>query len=39
MIRLLRVSSGKCRGVEFKADVLLLPLSGSDVVLAVHWFS
>lgn len=29
----------KMQGVEFKEDVLLLPLSGSDLVLGVHWFS
>ncbi|KMT17214.1 hypothetical protein BVRB_2g039170 [Beta vulgaris subsp. vulgaris] len=29
----------RMQGVEFKADVLLLPLSGSDLVLRVHWFT
>lgn len=29
----------KMQGVEFEADVLLLPLSGSDMVLGIHGFS
>lgn len=29
----------KMQGVEFQADVLLLPLSGSDMVLGIHWLS
>lgn len=28
----------KMQGVEFEAEVLLLPLSGNDVVLGIHWF-
>ncbi|XP_074363021.1 uncharacterized protein LOC141703387 [Apium graveolens] len=27
----------RIHGVEFEADVLLLPLSGSDMVLGIHW--
>uniref|UniRef100_A0A803N6W0 Chromo domain-containing protein n=1 Tax=Chenopodium quinoa TaxID=63459 RepID=A0A803N6W0_CHEQI len=29
----------KMQGYQFKADFLLLPLSGSDMVLGVQWFS
>ena len=29
----------KMQGIEFTADVMLLPLSGSDLVLGIHWFS
>lgn len=29
----------KMQGVEFTADVLLLPLTGSDLVLGIQWFA
>ncbi|XP_074342267.1 uncharacterized protein LOC141679753 [Apium graveolens] len=29
----------KMQGVSFMADVLLLPLNGSDIVLGIQWFS
>lgn len=29
----------KLQGVHFHADVLLIPLSGSDMVLGIHWFT
>lgn len=29
----------RMQGVEFEADVLLLPLSGSDLVLGIQWFT
>lgn len=29
----------RMHGAEFQADVMLLPLSGSDMVLGVQWFS
>lgn len=36
---IIRDFTWKMQGSEFKADVLLLPLSGSDLVLGIQWFS
>lgn len=37
--KIIRNFSWRMQGVKFTADVMLLPLSGSDLVLGVHWFS
>lgn len=38
-ISMIKEFTWKMHGSEFSADVLLLPLSGSDLVLGIQWFS
>lgn len=37
--KIIKKFNWRMQGVEFTADVYLLPLSGSDLVLGIQWFS